>query len=98
MSRDIEEIIGSTWFKYGGDRVDITVHRPTMKFDDGDECYCEISIVGVSISYRAKVVGFDSLHALVLAIKSIGYYVHNLERSGLNNVEWPGGDFNLPIL
>lgn len=94
---DINNLIASTKLKYNKEDIVINIYKPTIAFIDSSEYACRIEIVGGDISYRADIIGLDSMQAIILGIRSIGSHLYQNNLIDQSLIEWEGGDMNFPI-
>lgn len=96
MSKEIEELIGQSAFLYKGRDAIIKIYKPVKKWSDGDEFSCGFSIEAGELKYKAENIGYDSMHALILALSSIGHYLRESDVIDSRLIEWPGGVMQFP--
>ena len=91
-----DDPIGETKFSYKSHIIKIAIFRPQKKWSDGEEFFCKFEIKGQGFQHMDEVIGFDSMHSIILALSTIDYFLNNNDYLDADLIEWPGGELYFP--
>lgn len=89
------EVIGLTEFRYRNAPVAIRLFAP-VRAEPHSEYSCAFELSGKTLNHRSAARGFDSMQAIILALKMIGSYLESGDDVDRKEIEWRNGRLEFP--